>query len=278
MREKDLVLSIVIITRNAKLLLRKCLQSIYNNIKFPFEAIIVDNGSSDSTVNMIETDFREAIFIRNKRNRGVAPARNQGLYRCRGEYILIIDDDAYILNNAIDAMIDFMRSNPLVGLCGPKMLNGDGTLFPNCKRFPSILTIISNRLFTKPHLYCPDVLYKHLMLDWNQRKPAPVDWIIGACQLIRRETLLEVGFLDDKSFFGGEDVDICFRMWENGWEIWHVPDAVIVHEPRRITKKNPFSMNTLRHTLAMWRIFQKYRQKDFRNISQHNDYKRTTAL
>jgi GT2 family glycosyltransferase len=272
------VLSIVIITRNAKSILERCLRSIYVNIKVTFEIIVVDNGSTDSTVSMIESNFEKVNLIKNKKNRGVAPARNQGLRQCQGKYILIIDDDAYIIKNAIHVMMKFMEDNFGVGVCGPRMLNGDGTVFPNCKRFPSIFTIISNRVFTHPNLYCPLILHKHLMLDWKQSRPAPVDWVIGACQLIRRKALLTVGLYDDKSFFGGEDVDICYRMWKKGWEVWHVPGAVVVHEPRRMTKKKFLSINTLRHTSAMLKIFQRYREKDFRAISKINDDRRNIPV
>lgn len=268
------LVSIVIITRNAKYSLRKCLQSIYENIKNPFEIILIDNASNDSTVEMIQKMYPEVCLIKNQRNRGVAPARNQGLRLCRGDYILILDDDTEIINGAIDQMINFMNVNLNVGVCGPQLTEQNGTPLPSCKRFPSLLSIILNRCFDNPRTRAPLILERHLMLDWDHRKASPVDYIIGACQFIRKEALLEVGYYDDKIFYGPEDIDFCFRMWSKKWEVWYFPDARVVHETRRITKRNPLTLISLRHLLAIIRLFLKYRYKDFALISQNNDARR----
>lgn len=267
-------LSIVIITRNAKSMLQRCLASIYENVKVPFEIVVIDNASNDSTAWMIGLDFPKVSLIRNKRNRGVAPARNQGLKISRGKYILIIDDDAYIVNNTIDKMINFMQANPTVGVCGPKLLDPKGSLLFSCKRFPSLLSFFINRLIKNPSSNSPIVLKKHLMLDWDHNKTTVIDYTIGACQLINRKALCDVGFYDDRIFYGPEDIDFCFRMWKNGWQVWYVHDAHVVHETRRITKKNPFTLISVRHFLAILRMFLKYRYIDFQHITQANDRKR----
>ncbi len=271
------LLSIVIITRNAKSLLRKCLQSIYANVSFPFEIIIIDNASNDHTVDMIMADFPEVRLIRNKRNRGVAPARNQGLCLCRGNYILILDDDTYIIGNAIDKMIAFMQEHPAVGICGPKLIGSNGELLPNSKRFPSLFSFMCNRFINQPTADSPSALQKHLMLDWDHVQAGSVDYVIGACQIIERNALDDVGFYDDTIFYGPEDIDMCYRMWQKGYQIWCVPDATIVHVTRRITKKNPFTLMSVRHLLAILRLFLKYRNKDFKKITECNDARRGNA-
>lgn len=112
------------------------------------------------------------------------------------------------------------------------------------------------------------------MLDWDHAHAAPVDYVIGACQLMTRKALENVGQYDDTIFYGPEDIDMCYRMWRKGYEIWYVPDARVVHVTRRITKKNPLTLVSIRHFLAIIRLFLKYRRKDLIAVTLRNDLKR----
>jgi GT2 family glycosyltransferase len=212
------------------------------------------------------------------RNCGVAPARNQGLQKSKGGYILILDDDTEILGNAIETMIRLMKIHPEVGVCGPKVVNSGGRLLYSCKRFPTLIAFIMNRFVKRPSEGSPSVLKNHLMLDWNHQKTEAVDYIIGACQLINRKALKVTGLYDDTIFYGPEDIDFCYRMWKNGWAVRYVPSAVVIHETQRLTKKNPFTLLGLRHYWSVLKMFQKYRYKDFLRITQLNDLNRDSHL
>lgn len=112
------------------------------------------------------------------------------------------------------------------------------------------------------------------MIDWPHDCPSVVDYVIGACQLINGRALADVGFYDDSIFYGPEDIEFCFRLWKKGWEVWYVPDAHVVHDWRRSTKKKPISMLAIRHFLAVLRMHIKYRFSDFKRITDANDRRR----
>ncbi|MDH4210535.1 MAG: glycosyltransferase family 2 protein [candidate division WOR-3 bacterium] len=269
------ILSIVIITVNSKSQLKRCLESIYTNVKYPFELILVDNGSTDGTVDMVRHEFPEVRVLRNRRNRGVAPARNQGLAVCKGRYILILDDDTYVIDGAIDRIVEFMSKRPVVGVCGAKLLNARGELIHSCRRFPTLSSSILNRIVKIADTESPLPLRRHLMIDWAHDQPSVVDYMAGACQLINRQALIDVGPYDKSIFYGPEDLEFCFRMWKRGWEVWYVPDAHVVHDWRRSTKKNPVSMLAIRHFLAVLRMHLQYRFRDFRHVTEATDRRRS---
>lgn len=273
----DDILSIVIITINSKLLLKRCVESIYANVKYPLELILVDNGSADGTVEMVRCEFPKIKVIRNRSNRGVAPARNQGLAVCKGRYVLILDDDTYVIDGAIDRIIEFMSKRPVVGVCGAKLLSANGGLIYSCRRFPTVSSSILNRIVKVADSESPMPLRRHLMIDWAHDHPSVVDYMAGACQLINRKALIAVGPYDDKIFYGPEDIEFCFRMWKKGWEVWYIPDAHVVHDWRRSTKKNPMSKLATRHFLAVLKMHLKYRFKDFRRITEANDRRRGSS-
>ncbi len=268
---KKTAISAVIITFNARELVDRCISSICKNTRYEIEIYLIDNGSSDGTSAWISEKYPDIYLIRNKRNRGVAPARNQGLRLCRGDFILIIDDDAYLLPDSIMKFVSFMNENKTVGLCGPKLFDADNSIIPSCKRFPNPLSFIGNRLSLVNRLDGQTNLDYHLMRDWDHNSVARVDYIIGACQFIRREAFEDVGLLDDKIYYGPEDIDFCVRLWKRNWEVVYLSDILGYHTPRRRTRQNMLSMLSLRHFLAVGRFFSKYRMKDLRNITAKND-------
>lgn len=250
-------LSIIILTWNSKGMLQRCLESIFDNTDIEdCEIIVVDNGSQDGTQEMLKANFPEVRVIRNNVNRGVAPARNQGLKLARGEYLLILDVDAIVKRGAIDTLVEFMERKEVVGLVGPKLIYPNGDLQYSCRKFPTVLSKVFRRV---PFHFARSFLEDEEYRDWDHSSVREVDYVIGACQLIRRDTLEEVGYLDDKMFYGPEDVDYCLRLRKANWKIVYNPKAEVIHDEQRITRRKLFSKITWKHITALVRYFRKHK-------------------
>ena len=226
--------SIIILTWNSEHEIAACLTSLTPGLReFSFEVIVIDNGSQDQTCAMIEATGLKVRLLRNAENRGVAAARNQGISLARGEYILVLDDDTIIHPGAFDCLIRYMENQPQVGLCGPKLTDADGNLQLSCGQFPTLVNKLARCM---PAVIARKVNRAAEMADWDHRTIRDVDYVIGACQLIRRRALQEAGRYDERFFYGAEDFDMCLRMRQTGWLVIYNPDAAIVHKERRASR------------------------------------------
>lgn len=251
-------LTITIITWNAKHFLDRCLQSILEgNSGISKRIILVDNGSTDGTVDLIEKKYKDVFLIKNPENRGVAPARNQALKEGDSRYVLILDVDTEIKPGSLEKMIKFMDEHPECGLLGPRLVSPTVKLQLSCRRFPNFIALFLRRLDCA-FVNNSKLLREYLLQDWDHNTPREVDCVIGACQLIRKETLEKVGLLDDRMFYGWEDTDYCVRVHLGGYKVYYFPDAVVVHHEQRITKKRFFQRHTWEHIKSMCIYFSKY--------------------
>lgn len=229
--EMNLELSICIVTLRAKALLRDCLRSIYENThSISFEIVVVDNNSQDGTVEMLRDEFPRVHLITNSNNAGFARPSNQAIKASCGDYLLLLNNDTIILPDALDRLVTFMQAHPDVGICGPKVLNRDGTLQKQCRRsfatpwdlfcyFSGLATLFPHSALFARYLMTyvdPDIIHK-------------ADAISGSCMLIRREVINRIGLLDERFFAYQEDADYCFRAKQAGWSTYYVPEASIIH-------------------------------------------------
>lgn len=211
-------LSIIIVNWNTKELLSQCLCSIYETGSFfTFEVIVVDNGSTDDSVALVEKQFPDVKLIKNDRNLGFASANNQGLAIGCGRYFMLLNSDTIVLPGAIDTLIQMADQNPNVGMIGPKLLNMDGSLQKSWANFPSFVSELTGQNFGK-------------------RIPVPgipntfeIDWMMGACMLVRSKVLQDVGKMDEDYFFYSEETDWCFRIKKKNWRIWYTTNTQIYH-------------------------------------------------
>lgn len=262
MNNTEFDLSIVIISWKMRDLLENCLHSIYKFTKgINFEIILIDNNSMDGTSEMIRKDFPDVKLIINPENRGVAPARNQGLAIAKGKYILILDADIELFENSINQLFDFMENNPECGLSGCKLVDSKKNLQFSCKRFPSLKALIYRRLEHYDSIRNSEVLRYHTMRDWDHSCIKEVDYLIGACQFFRREVTEEIGFYDDKIFYGPEDIDFCIRVQKAGWKVFYYSMTSIMHHEQRITKRNLFSAISFKHIKGILYLYWKYKGK-----------------
>lgn len=262
MNENKIDISIVIISWKMKELLQSCLISIY---KFTsgvnLEVIVIDNNSGDGTSEMIQSEFPDIILLKNKENRGVAPARNQGIEIANGKYVLILDADVELIENSISKLFEFIESHPDCGVVGSKLVSTNRELQFSCKRFPNLLSFIFRRLEHFDSIKNSKTLRYHTMQDWDHKEIREVDYLIGACQFIRSDVIKKIGMYDDKIFYGPEDIDFCLRVWKAGWMVMYYPLTKIVHHEQRITKKNFLSKVSLKHLIGILYIYKKYNFK-----------------
>ncbi len=183
-------LSVIMITWDAKHFLEKSLASIYQKNKgFKFELIIIDNHSTDGSIEFIESVYPDAVLIRNSQNSGVAPARNQGFKVANGKYLLILDvDTELITENAFEKLFNYMEQNSKAGILGAKLIFKTGELQLTCRTFPSVGVKLFNRIEKLFFFKNSKMLKKHYMVDYDHDKIMSVDYVIGAFQFIRKIT------------------------------------------------------------------------------------------
>ncbi len=248
-------LSIVILTWNSRTLLEACLAALpAATAPLPVETIVVDNGSRDDTHELLARRS-DLVVVQNPVNRGVAAGRNAGLRLARGEFVALLDVDTVPASGSFTTLVEHLRAVPDVGLVGPKLVGADGRLQYSCRRFPTVLDKLIRRL--------PEHVGRAVTDDvelrwWDHASARDVDYVIGACQVMRRAALRDVGPLDERIFYGPEDVDFCLRMHRAGWRVVYVPDAVVAHLERRVTRKL-LSTLTWRHVQGLGYYFWKHR-------------------
>jgi GT2 family glycosyltransferase/lipopolysaccharide/colanic/teichoic acid biosynthesis glycosyltransferase len=252
-------LAIVIVGYNTRKLVRRCLESLR---AFPprcsWEALVVDNASGDGSVAMLRQEFPWVRVLANRHNLGYSAAVNQGLDGTHGDYVLVLNPDIVVREQALDRMLDFMDAHPEAGIAGAKLLNTDGTLQYSCRSFYTLATLILRRTPLGRLLPRSRVIRHHLMLDYDHAEPRSVDWVIGACMLVRRSAAEAVGGMDERFFLYFEDVDWCYRMGRQGWKVYYVPQSEMVHEYRRDSAKPRLSRSFWAHLGSLLRFYEKW--------------------
>lgn len=227
------VLSICIVNYKVEDLLRKCLNSIYESIScIAFETIIVDNNSGDGSVEMIKSIFPQANSIENKENVGFSKANNQAISIANGKYILLLNPDTIVKHHAIEKMVKFMENHQSVGILGCKLLNSDGSKkiqWTSCGSFPTLFNVFLWQSLLEKLFYKNRIFGMRQMTYWQRDTNKEVDWISGACMLIRREVINDIGLLDESFFSYFEDTDFCYRAKKKKWIVYFLADAHIIH-------------------------------------------------
>ncbi len=223
-------LSIIIVNWNAQDLLEKCLRCVQATTRrVSYEIIVVDNASSDDSAAMVRRDFPDVVLIENRQNVGFAGANNQGMQVAQGRYWLLLNSDAFVEENTLDAMVAFMDAHPEAGMSACKLLYEDRRLQPSCYAFPTLKTefytaLQLDKLFPKSPEFGG-----FLMTFWDFNDVRAVDAVMGAFMLVRREAVAQAGMMDDSYFMYSEEVDWCYRFKKAGWKILYNPAVQAVH-------------------------------------------------
>ena len=233
-------LSIIIVNYNVEKLLKKCLGAVYAETKnVPFDVWVVDNNSKDTSVLMVRQNFPQVNLIENKENVGFARANNQAIAKCTSDYILLLNPDTLILQNAIEKVVNFMDRQPTVGICGCKVLNEDGTLQLACRRSIPTPGVAFFRLTGLSKLFPNSkITAKYNLTYLDPDSPHQVDAVSGAFLMIRKKVVDSIGLLDEQFFMYGEELDWGLRAKKVGWAIMYYPDAEIIHYKGECSKFN----------------------------------------
>ena len=219
MGSKEITVSAIVISYNTRQMTLDCLRSLETALDgVRSEIIVVDNASTDDSVAAIKEKYPEARMIARETNGGFGAANNEAMRLAKGEFFLLLNSDAFPERAAVSALLAFLREHPRVGVAGPRLSNGDGSLQISCHPFPSPLFAWRENLWlTRGYSRWPH--------DCERR----VDFLIGACLLVRREAYEQVGGFDETFFMYSEEADWQRRMRDAGWERVFVPEARVTH-------------------------------------------------
>ncbi|MBI3366813.1 glycosyltransferase family 2 protein, partial [Candidatus Roizmanbacteria bacterium] len=225
MASDEIELSFIIITYNTKKIVQNCLESIQkslNTSSLSYEIIVVDNASTDGTIALLTSSrISELRVIQNTKNLGFAKANNQGVREARGKYILLLNSDTIVLDNAIEKLLHFYKQKELIiQFLGGKLLNKDHSPQPSCGPFYS-LPVIFGALFLKGDYweftrYSPNIVKE-------------VDWVSGACILTKKEYYETIGGFDEQIFMYMDEIDLLYRVKQKGYKVFFYPDAQFIH-------------------------------------------------
>lgn len=237
---ENVTLSIVIVNYNAREYLRECIFSIEDTIgNLDHEIIVVDNHSMDGSVTFVREAFPGITLIANKTNGGLSRACNQGIKISKGRYILLLNNDTVLLPHALERMVAAMERHPGIGLLGCRLLNSDGSLQQSFGRVINFRNDFFQKFFINLYEKRKNRLVGKLLIR-SHSQGKDVDWIKGACMLLRRETVFDAGLLDENYFMFMEEVDLSIRVKQMGWRVVYIPDARIVHHGGGSTSTNSY--------------------------------------
>jgi hypothetical protein len=257
----NMKLSIIIVSWNVKNDLIRCLKSLYENQpSSTFEVIVVDNASTDGTVEAIKNNFPEVVVLSNSENRGFAAANNQGIERSRGKYILLLNPDTIAHPDSLNILINFMDENADVGACGPRLLNEDGTIQPSARRFPAFRGALYRHTALRFLRIFRNEYKKWLMKDFDHKTQMDVDQVMGAALMVKRSITDRIGTMDEQFFMYYEEVDLCYRVKQAGWRVVFVPAAVITHFGGQSSGQVPVGKRIMMLT-SLLKFFRKHRGK-----------------
>lgn len=230
-------LSVVIVNWNTRGLLSDCLQSVQATAgDIVSEVIVVDNGSSDGSQAMLAERFPDVRLLQNAENVGFARACNQGVNASSGQYALLLNSDAVLTDTAAQSMVALANQQLHAGVVGAQLRNPDGTFQASYTPFPTLLQ----------ELLILSGIGRIVYGRWYPSRgpeedsgPQRVDYVEGACLLVRREAFDKVGGLDEQYFMYAEEVDLCYEMNRHGWEVWYHPDAKVIHVAGASSRNRP---------------------------------------
>lgn len=222
-------LSIITVSWNVRDLLRECLHSVaagQGDLKL--EMIVVDSASADGSPEMIEQEFPWVKLIASQENLGFPRGNNTGIHQASGRYILLLNPDTVIIDDALSVMVEYLNQHVDVGGLGAQLLNQDGSIQSSRRRFPTFLTALFESTWLE-RIAPSSINRQYFAEDLPDDETADVDWVTGACLMVPRKVIEHVGLLDEGYFMYSEELDWCRRIVDAGWRIVYLPQAKIMH-------------------------------------------------
>ncbi len=255
-------LSIAIVNWNTCELTKNCIQSILENTKgISYEIIVVDNASTDGSIEVIENEFPQVRLVKNSRNLGFAEPNNQALEISHGKYFLALNSDTIVHVNALEKMVYFLDSHPEAGAVTCKLLNHDGgTQYNMHRRFPTFWGFVFDVLYRLYPRFKTKWAREYLMLDNKFDKIQTIDQAAAACLMIRKDIIEHIGGLFDAERFPifYNDVDLCYRLYKNHFDLYLVSDAVITHLFGQSTKRLDIVLRKKEYVVSSLNFYKKH--------------------
>jgi GT2 family glycosyltransferase len=215
---------VVLVCMNNRKYLRDCLASLYGaGLRAAFDVVVVDNGSTDGTQDMLREGYPLVQLIENHRNVGLSRASNMGIQATDGRYVLLLNDDTLVNRESLDSLVQFLDKHPECAVAGGRLLNADGSLQAGFANFSTLreeflIATALGQVFWKGYPYCNDA-----------SEPREVDWLGSACLLLRRSALESTGLLDEEFFIYGDEADLQYRLKSAGWQVYFLPYVHTIH-------------------------------------------------
>ena len=215
--------SAIVVTWNALPWLERSLESVRG-----LETIVVDNGSTDGTVGLVRERFPEVRLVEQE-NRGLAAGWNRGMEEASGRYFLLLNADAWLAEQAVERLTAFAEAHPRAAVVAPRLRFPDGRLQRSVRGFPTLWRLATEFFFLRKLAPRSRLLNAFYAGGFEHDEARRAEWVMGACLLVRREAVEQIGPADDRFFLFSEETDWCRRFWDAGWEVWFTPDAEAVH-------------------------------------------------
>lgn len=223
MADAERSVACVVVTFDALPWIERCLESVTGT-----ETVVVDNGSTDGTVDVVRERFPSVRVVESE-NRGLCAGWNRGIVSTSAKHVLVLNADAWLVEDALPSLLDAARRHPRAAVVGPRMLNPDGTLQRSVRGWPTAWRLATEYLYLRKLAPRSRALNAFYGAGFDHSSEREVEWVMGACMLVRRAAFDEVGPFDERYFLFSEEVDWMKRAADRGWSIVFTPNARCVH-------------------------------------------------
>jgi N-acetylglucosaminyl-diphospho-decaprenol L-rhamnosyltransferase len=270
--EASVTLSVIIVSYNTKDLLRQCLVSLYERPRYlSWEVIVVDNHSQDGSAQMVQERFPQVRLLENKHNVGFARGTNLGMAAATGRYFLFLNSDTRVIGEALEKMVRFLEDHPKVAVAAPRLVYPDFSDQGVARTFPRPINAIFGRRSLLTRLFPRNSWARTYLVsrEHHTQEPFEVDWVSGACLMVRKSAIEDVGPLDEGFWMYWEDADLCYRLKQQGWQVYCLPSAVVVHHESKSVAPKASSRSIIEFHKSVYRFYRKHYIKsplEFMNI------------
>jgi GT2 family glycosyltransferase len=232
---EEVKISIIVVNWNRKEYLKECVGSIKNETKeIAYEIIVVDNNSNDGSKIWLQKNHPEVLLIKNEKNYSFSKANNIGIKKSNGDYIILLNNDTFIEKNVFKDMYSYIEENRGTGIVAPKLLYRDRSSQVSVGKFPNVIRIFLDRILFLSYFLNKIFGFNYTVIyGLNRRKlqeeKHAVDWVSGACLMIKKELIKKVGLLDTNYSFGIEDVDLAYQVKRENKKVIYMPNAKVIH-------------------------------------------------
>lgn len=233
-------LSIIVLNYKTRGLLRQFLRGLLAHPpSCSYEIIVIDNGSGDGSVELMQTEFADIKLIVSTENLGYTRGTNLGVKEANGEYLWFVNTDVVVLQGShIDTLVSALDSHPQYGAVGPQLRYPDNSLQYSCFRYYTPVTPFLRRSILGRTKWGKQQLAHFLMSDWDHSTEREVEWLMSSNLMVKRNVLDKIGGWDERYFIYFSDVDLCRSIWQAGYKVAYIPSAMFVHYLRRQSKSD----------------------------------------